>query len=292
MRDEEGRSLGLGSANEEGEMGGSGVPGGGSSALSRDFQLNSHLSTLANIHKIYHTLNKLNLTEDVGQDDHQTGSLRSCSSSDCFSKVMPPRKKRRPASGDDLSAKKSRHDSMYRKYDSTRIKTEEEAFSNKRCLEWFYEYAGTDDVVGPEGMEKFCEDIGVEPENKCLTSPSSINTWLFQPFVTTNSAVVVMLVLAWKLDAQNMGYFTLQEWLKGMTSLQCDTTEKLRNTLDYLRSLLNDSTNFKLIYRYAFDFARAEDGVSDELLAGTLQSRSDVSQKHKHKCNKPMRLVW
>uniref|UniRef100_A0AC11E9G3 Defective in cullin neddylation 1 domain containing 4 n=1 Tax=Ovis aries TaxID=9940 RepID=A0AC11E9G3_SHEEP len=77
---------------------------------SPDFQLNSHLSTLANIHKIYHTLNKLNLTEDVGQDDHQTGSLRSCSSSDCFSKVMPPRKKRRPASGDDLSAKKSRHD--------------------------------------------------------------------------------------------------------------------------------------------------------------------------------------
>uniref|UniRef100_A0A8P0TP03 DCN1-like protein n=1 Tax=Canis lupus familiaris TaxID=9615 RepID=A0A8P0TP03_CANLF len=202
---------------------------------SRNFQLNSHLSTLANIHKIYHTLNKLNLTEDVGQDDHPTGSLRSCSSSDCFSKVMPPRKKRRPASGDDLSAKKSRHDGMYRKYDSTRIKTEEEAFSSKRCLEWFYEYAGTDDVVGPEGMEKFCEDIGVEPEN------------------------VVMLVLAWKLDAQNMGYFTLQEWLKGMTSLQCDTTEKLRNTLDYLRSLLNDSTNFKLIYRYAFDFAREKD---------------------------------
>ncbi|NXY81510.1 DCNL4 protein, partial [Alcedo cyanopectus] len=124
------------------------------------------------------------------------GSLRSCSSSDCFSKVMPPRKKRRPAAGDDLSAKKSRHDGMYRKYDSTRIKAEEEVFSSKRCLEWFYEYAGTDDIVGPEGMEKFCEDIGVEPEN------------------------VVMLVLAWKLDAQNMGYFTLQEWLKGMTSLQ------------------------------------------------------------------------
>lgn len=36
-------------------------------------------------------------------------------------------------------------------------------------------FAGTDDIVGPEGMEKFCEDIGVEPENvssesikKCL----------------------------------------------------------------------------------------------------------------------------
>ncbi|KAG8453660.1 hypothetical protein GDO86_000336 [Hymenochirus boettgeri] len=198
-----------------------------------NFQLNSHLSTLANIHKIYHTLNRLNLAEDGGQDD-QTGSLRTCSSSDCFGKTMPPRKKRRPATEDDLLAKKSRHDGMYKKYDSSRSKADD-VFANKRCLEWFYEYAGNDDVVGPEGMEKFCEDIGVEPEN------------------------VVMLVLAWKLDAQNMGYFTLQEWLKGMTSLQCDTTEKLQNALDYLRSLLNEPTNFKLIYRYAFDFAREKD---------------------------------
>jgi len=30
-------------------------------------------------------------------------------------------------------------------------------------------YADDDkgDVIGPEGMEKFCEDIGVEPENVC-----------------------------------------------------------------------------------------------------------------------------
>lgn len=45
-------------------------------------------------------------------------------------------------------------------------------------------------------MEKFCEDIGVEPEN------------------------VVMLVLAWKMNARQMGFFTLQEWLKGLTDLQ------------------------------------------------------------------------
>ncbi|XP_076134296.1 DCN1-like protein 4 isoform X3 [Alosa pseudoharengus] len=153
---------------------------------------------------------------------------------------MPPRKKRRPTAVDDLSAKKSRQDSVFRKHESSRIQ-EEEAFSSKRCLEWFYEYAGCDDVVGPEGMEKFCEDIGVEPEN------------------------VVMLVLAWKLDAQSMGYFTLQEWLKGMGSLQCDSTEKLRRSLDYLRSVLNDPTNFKLIYRYAFDFAREKDQRSLDL---------------------------
>ncbi|XP_048449308.1 DCN1-like protein 4 [Rhincodon typus] len=56
---------------------------------------------------------------------------------------MPPRKKRRPTVADDLTAKKSRHDgSMYKKQDSNRMKSEEEGFSTKRCLEWFYEYAG------------------------------------------------------------------------------------------------------------------------------------------------------
>uniref|UniRef100_A0A8C8FKQ0 DCN1-like protein n=1 Tax=Oncorhynchus tshawytscha TaxID=74940 RepID=A0A8C8FKQ0_ONCTS len=259
-----------------------------------DFQLHTHLSTLAGIHKIYHTLHRLNLTEDVGHNGHSTA---------CCSRAMPPRKKRRPTAGDDLSAKKSRQDRLpcllpgpsqcpplehqtlrpylhchfptllrmarcqaqkasnlprwppifqplywsaccmlcvFRKHEAPQIR-EEETFSSKRCLEWFYEYAVCDDVVGPEGMEKFCEDIGVEPEN------------------------VVMLVLAWKLDAQSMGYFTLQEWLKGMGSLQCDSTERLRNSLDYLRSVLNNTSNFKLIYRYAFDFAREKDQRSLDL---------------------------
>lgn len=44
---------------------------------------------------------------------------------------------------------------------------------------------------GPEGMEKFCEDLNVDPEN------------------------VVMLVIAYKMGAKQMGYFTQEEWLKG-----------------------------------------------------------------------------
>jgi len=51
-------------------------------------------------------------------------------------------------------------------------------------------------ALGPEGMEKLCEDIGVEPEN------------------------VVMLVLAWKMNARQMGFFTQQEWLRGLMDLQ------------------------------------------------------------------------
>nr|XP_057931492.1 DCN1-like protein 5 isoform X1 [Doryrhamphus excisus] len=108
-------------------------------------------------------------------------------------------------------------------------------FSSKKCLAWFHQYAGRDEVVGPEGMERFCEDLCVAPEN------------------------VIMLVLAWHLEAANMGFFTKDEWLRGMASLQCDCTERLQSKLDDLQSELNDSGLFKNIYRYSFDFARDKD---------------------------------
>lgn len=81
-------------------------------------------------------------------------------------------------------------------------------------------------------MEKFCEDIGVEPEN------------------------VVMLVLAYRMNARQMGFFTLSEWLKGFSELQCDSISKIQQKLEYLRNQLNDPYTFKGIYRYAYDFAR------------------------------------
>jgi len=52
------------------------------------------------------------------------------------------------------------------------------------------------DVIGPEGIERFCKDIEEDPED------------------------IVMLVLAWKMDAKQMGYFTLKEWLKGLSEIQ------------------------------------------------------------------------
>ncbi|XP_076782260.1 DCN1-like protein 5 isoform X4 [Arvicanthis niloticus] len=153
---------------------------------------------------------------------------------------MPVKKKRKApgvaaAVAEDAGLKKCKISSYCRSQPPTRLISGEEDFSRKKCLAWFYEYAGPDEVVGPEGMEKFCEDIGVEPEN------------------------IIMLVLAWKLEAESMGFFTKEEWLKGMTSLQCDCTEKLQSRFDFLRSQLNDISSFKNIYRYAFDFARDKD---------------------------------
>lgn len=117
---------------------------------------------------------------------------------------------------------------------------ETQIFSQKRCLTWFREYTTSDDpdMLGPEGMEKFCEDIGVEPEN------------------------VVMLVLAYKMQARQMGFFSKEEWLKGLCEMQCDSIQKLQYRLDYLRCLLNDQNTFKAIYRYAYDFARVSNSLS------------------------------
>lgn len=52
------------------------------------------------------------------------------------------------------------------------------------------------EVIGPDGIEAFCKALGVDPEDP------------------------VMLVLAYKMDAKQMGYFTKKEWLKGLQDLQ------------------------------------------------------------------------
>ncbi|CAE1279991.1 DCUN1D4_5 [Acanthosepion pharaonis] len=158
---------------------------------------------------------------------------------------MPPRRRRRSPDPDrnideleDLRAKKAAAWPKKEQMNDDIVET----FGKKRCIAWFQEYSGVDDdLISPEGMEKFCEDIGVEPEN------------------------IVMLVLAWKLAAKSMGFFTMQEWLKGMTELQCDTTSKLRKKLDFIRSYLNDPVCFKSIYRYAYDFAKDKDQRSMDI---------------------------
>lgn len=152
-----------------------------------------------------------------------------------------PRSKRRSVADmghddDDIQYnKRFRNTSCVRRFSKTEDTSS--SFSQKRCIAWFREYTSPDDtdILGPEGMEKLCEDIGVEPEN------------------------VVMLVLAWKMNARQMGFFTQQEWLRGLMDLQCDSISKVQNKLDYLRLLLNDQVTFKSIYRYAYDFARDKD---------------------------------
>nr|CAG4649672.1 EOG090X0DAO [Scapholeberis mucronata]SVE93873.1 EOG090X0DAO [Scapholeberis mucronata] len=153
--------------------------------------------------------------------------------------------KRKMDLGEDLSSlfgkrTKTSSSSSTSSVSRSRSKGAEEvlpAFNQKKCIAWFKQYTSTSssDTIGPEGVEKLCHDLNVEPEN------------------------IALLVLSWKMGAKQMGFFTLQEWLLGLTDLQCDSLAKLQGKLSYLHSLLLDSTHFKSIYRYAFDFSRDKD---------------------------------
>lgn len=62
-------------------------------------------------------------------------------------------------------------------FNSRRTNKVEDGFSSKRCLTWFKQYTTTDepDVLGPDAMEQFCKDIGVEPENVVMLGMENIS---------------------------------------------------------------------------------------------------------------------
>lgn len=147
-----------------------------------------------------------------------------------------PRPKRRAANAaNDMveppSAKRPKTTSSR----SSKQTPEESKFNTNRLIAWFKKYTTDDPTqLGPDGMERFCEDIKLEPEN------------------------IAMLCIAYKMNAKNMGYFTQSEWIKGLgdPEVHCDTPTKLQNKLYYFYNLMNDPPTFKLIFRYAYDFAR------------------------------------
>jgi len=138
-------------------------------------------------------------------------------------------------------------------------------FSLKRLEETFEKYKEADNQqIGPEGIEALCRDIGVEPEN------------------------VVVLVLAWHLNAQSMGYFRKEEFINGLQTLGVDTVDKLKSHLNIFKNELDDPLKYKEIYRYAFGFAKEKeqkildlataDGMLDLLMGGRFPHTEKLRQ--------------
>jgi len=127
-------------------------------------------------------------------------------------------------------------------------------FSAKRAETLFNNYKeegeenGEEQFIGLDGIVKLCTDLEISPED-----------------VTT-------LLLAFALNAQEMGYFTKKEWTEGLEKLQVDSIEKLKAHLPKLRDELNDQNKFKNIYRYAFNFSkeREQKCIDLEAAAGML----------------------
>ncbi|KAH7688371.1 Defective-in-cullin neddylation protein [Dioscorea alata] len=66
-------------------------------------------------------------------------------------------------------------------------------------------------------------------------------------------------MLAWKMQAEKQGYFTLDEWRRGLSALHADTILKIRKRLQELEKEVMRPTNFLDFYVYAFCYSLAEE---------------------------------
>lgn len=92
--------------------------------------------------------------------------------------------------------------------------------------------------IGIEGIERLCEEIGVDTQD------------------------VVVLVLSWYMRAREMCVFTREEWGRGMAALQCTQVSELRERVGDMRDALEDWKFFCAVYKWTFSFAKENDQKS------------------------------
>ncbi|KAF9999136.1 hypothetical protein BGZ65_005463, partial [Modicella reniformis] len=98
----------------------------------------------------------------------------------------------------------------------------------------FDDFKDDKDHIHIDGMEKFCYTLAVDPTD------------------------VAMLVMAWYLKAEKMCEFTRSGFIEGWKKLGCDTLEKMKDSIETMRTELNNDATFKEIYHFAFTFGLGE----------------------------------
>ncbi|XP_016480234.2 uncharacterized protein LOC107801421 [Nicotiana tabacum] len=143
--------------------------------------------------------------------------------------IMPRASKRKSDSPKSTSAKSSRTESV----NSALGKTSKFGISVDNL---FQKYANKLlGMIDPEGIEALCSDLGVDHTN------------------------VRILMLAWKMKAEKQGYFTQDEWQRGLKDLGVDTINKLKKVLPKLEAEVMMPENFEDFYCYAFRYCLTED---------------------------------
>lgn len=117
------------------------------------------------------------------------------------------------------------------------MKSKEEAPKSrtnpKANLESFYQKYkdATEDAILAEGVESFCDDLGVDPTD------------------------FIVLVLAWKFQASEMCRFTREEFINGCQKLKAMDVKELRQRFPDLIKETNESEkSFKELYQFTFTF--------------------------------------
>jgi len=146
---------------------------------------------------------------------------------------------------------------------SSRRDKRSDSFSHKKLEKLFEKYLITGenqdvegdvevdgDMMNFDGIVNFLTDIGIDPEDP------------------------VTLVICYHLNAQQFGAFSKEEFVNGFEKLNCDSIEKIQNTIPELRDELDDPSLLKEIYKYSFDFSKESEqkkGIEKEVAITLLR---------------------
>lgn len=105
------------------------------------------------------------------------------------------------------------------------------SFSESKAQKLFERYKDSAaDAILAEGTEKFCSDLGVNPEE------------------------FIVLVLAWKFDAPTMCHFSRDGFVKGCKVMHVDSIQGIQSKFMDLRAEVLQRSAFKDLYRFTFGF--------------------------------------
>ena len=103
--------------------------------------------------------------------------------------------------------------------------------SEPKIMTMYEQYKDSeDDFILAEGIEKFCLDLEVKPEE------------------------YVVLALAWKFQAETMCEFTKAEFVQGCKALKVDSIKGIQSKFPDLLAEVAEKQAFKDMYRWAYKF--------------------------------------
>lgn len=104
-------------------------------------------------------------------------------------------------------------------------------FSESKVFALFEQYKDPgEDAILAEGVENFCCDLEVNPDD------------------------FIVLVLAWKFQAEMMCRFTREEFLHGCKSLKVDSIKGIQSKFTELLTEVQNKQTFKDLYRWTYKF--------------------------------------
>ncbi|KAJ1657628.1 DCN1-like protein 5 [Dispira simplex] len=102
-----------------------------------------------------------------------------------------------------------------------------------KMIKWFTKYkAAGEDRIDHAGIEALCTDLGIEPGSDDF------------------------FVLSWKLQAATMGYYSRQEFIEGLSRLQCWDIPTLRRCLPQWAAERDNDSIHKSFYTWIFGFTK------------------------------------